>query len=493
MALDYFYDAQIRRYLLQIERIFANFQISIGFDRNGSQKFLRVPIVYGDSDRMSQHLKRLNSENTLTPVPFMSFYITDMIIAHDRRQNPNHVSKLQVHERDFDPDTNTYTNKSGKKFTVERFMPIPLDLRISVDIWTTKTDHLLQLIEQITMLFNPDINLQTSTNPLDWTMLTTLEIESIAWSTQGGVPEGIDDQLNISSLMFKIPIWINPPAKVKRQKLIHTIITDIVAVNADSVDPFNTEQAFRNIFGIDGEGRTALDVFFDDTQFELLDRTITTPGNHFIRVAGNVITLLGPDQREVDDKNNLWSWQTLLDKFGKVQNNISRILLIPTTDIEDRSFDFIGRITLDPNNVNQVTWTIDLETLPIDSVPSVDAIIDPHKNVPGGSLPFTVAGQRYIIATNIELSNEEKIIIEEGEIGDLNSPTKTWGNLIARTDDIIEYDGVQWIVSFDASTQTAKKNTTNNFSGKKLEFTLDRGWIQIPDGVWSPGYWRIQI
>ncbi len=493
MALAYYYDAQIRRYLIQLERIFGNFQIKVGTDRNGAERFLRVPAVYGDSDRMAQHLKRNNSENTLTPVPFISFYITDIAIGNDRRQNPNFVGNVHISERNFDMDTNEYTEEAGKKYTVKRFMPVPLDLRITIDIWSTKSDHLFQLFEQIAILFNPDINLQTSTNPVDWTQITTLEIESVGWSTQGGVPEGIDEQLNITSMQFKLPIWLNPPAKVNRQKLIHTIVQDITAVNLTLVDPFSTVGAFENMLGVDAEGRTSLDIFFSNDQFELLDRQITTPGQHFIRIDGSTLTLLGPDQDELDDEGNLWNWLDLLDKFGQVQDGISRILLRPTADIEDTSFDFIGRITVDPANVNQLTWALDLETLPVDTVISVDAVIDPQVHSPGDDLPIAQAGQRYIVANAIELSNEEKIIENEAEVGDFNSPTATWGNLIARMDDIIEYNGVVWTVSFDASLETGTQHTTNNFTGKKLEFTLDRGWIQVPDGVWSPGFWRIQI
>ena len=167
MALSYYYDAQIRRYLLQLERIFGNFQILVGIDRNGAERFLRVPAVYGDSDRMAQHLKRNNSENTLTPVPFISFYITDIAIGNERRQNPNFVGTVQVSERNFDEDLNEYTNEAGKKFTVERFMPVPYMLNLQADIWTSNMEHKAQLFEQISVLFNPDLDIQTSTNPVD--------------------------------------------------------------------------------------------------------------------------------------------------------------------------------------------------------------------------------------------------------------------------------------------------------------------------------------
>ena len=143
MALNYFYDAQIRRYIQQVQRVFSNFQIYLGLDRNGAEQYYRVPCVYGDPDRMVGHIKRLNSENTTLPVPFLAINDSDVELAPERRQQPTHVDRRQVFEREFDTDTNQYSEKDGYRYTVERYMPVPYNMTFNVDIWYTQTDHKL--------------------------------------------------------------------------------------------------------------------------------------------------------------------------------------------------------------------------------------------------------------------------------------------------------------------------------------------------------------
>ena len=65
MAQTFFYDEQIRRFLLQFIRAFSNFQVEFGKDRNGGSTLQTVPVKYGDSSRMVAGILRENSENKL--------------------------------------------------------------------------------------------------------------------------------------------------------------------------------------------------------------------------------------------------------------------------------------------------------------------------------------------------------------------------------------------------------------------------------------------
>ena len=48
----FFYDEQIRRFLLQFARIFSNFEVEYGRNEEGTNHtLLRVPVRYGDSSR----------------------------------------------------------------------------------------------------------------------------------------------------------------------------------------------------------------------------------------------------------------------------------------------------------------------------------------------------------------------------------------------------------------------------------------------------------
>ena len=59
--MQFFYDGQIRRYLLQTIRLLSNFVVKYG---DGS--LVRVPVMYGDADRQVAHINKQNSENKIT-------------------------------------------------------------------------------------------------------------------------------------------------------------------------------------------------------------------------------------------------------------------------------------------------------------------------------------------------------------------------------------------------------------------------------------------
>ena len=102
---------------------------------------------------------------------------------------------------------------------------------MNCDIWTSNTDQKLQLLEQIMVLFNPTLNIRTSNNPFDWSALSYVEMTNSIWSSRS-VGSSVDDIVDVSTLTFSMPIFINPPAKVKQQKLIYNIIRIIFITNS---------------------------------------------------------------------------------------------------------------------------------------------------------------------------------------------------------------------------------------------------------------------
>ena len=96
--MDYFYDAQLRRYLLQFMRIFSGFQVAEGV-RNGTTNYNKVPVRYADMQRMVAHILTKGSENMVNSTPFLACNVTSLLVARDRTQDPMLVSKVQVAER----------------------------------------------------------------------------------------------------------------------------------------------------------------------------------------------------------------------------------------------------------------------------------------------------------------------------------------------------------------------------------------------------------
>lgn len=226
----HFYDGQIRRYITQMIRMLSDFSY-----KDGSGELRRIPVMYGDITRQVANLLRDNSENKLPSAPRIAMYITGLEIDRERTSDSSFVSKVHVRERAYDEAGKEYLNTQGKNYTVERLMPTPYKLVVNADIWSTNTDQKLQIIEQITMLFNPSLEIQTTDNYVDWASLTVVDLENIVF-TNRTIPAGTENQIDISTLTFSTPIWISPPAKVKRLGVITNIIMNVFNENTGNID-----------------------------------------------------------------------------------------------------------------------------------------------------------------------------------------------------------------------------------------------------------------
>mgnify|MGYP000648656518 CR=1 FL=1 len=443
--LDYWYDEQIKRYLMQIIRIFSNFQTR-EYTKNGV-KYNRVPARYGDMSRMVASILRNGSENIINSAPFISVTIQSLQPARDRTHEPFLVDTTQVAEREFNKETQLYESNQGNLYTTQRYMPVPYNLTISMDLWSNNTDTKLQVLEQIFVLFNPSIQLQSNSNPLDWTSVFEVELTDIVWSNRS-VPAGVDESIDIATLTFTCPIWISPPAKIKKQSIIQRIIANIHSVS--SITDLGYDEDYADFFG---------DI--DDTA-----EVVVTPGQYSVRVSGASAVLL-------DQAENVVPWANITEQQGDIRTT-SLLKLNTSNDTNNFLGEVIGTITADPTTPSNLIFTLDTDTLPADTVNDVDKIIDPRENYPGdGTLAAATNGQRYLIT--------EKITA-------LGYPN--W-NIDADENDIIEYNGSAWVVSFNASSQTGNTHYTHNiFTSKQYQWTGTQ-WISSYEGEYKPGYWRI--
>jgi hypothetical protein len=197
--MQYFYDRQIRRYLQQFMRFFAGFSVKMGKDANGLDIYQKVPVRYGDINRMAAHILKNNSDNTMNTVPFIAVYITELLPAPERRLNPTHTDSVQVYEKQYDAASGQFLDQMGQTYTIKRHMPVPYDLNVQVDIWTSNTDQKLQLMEQILVLFNPSLDLRNNDNVFDWSRMNFVELINTVWSVRQ-VPNGTDDVLDVASM-----------------------------------------------------------------------------------------------------------------------------------------------------------------------------------------------------------------------------------------------------------------------------------------------------
>ena len=464
--MDFFFDNQTRRYLVMFMRIFSDIKVRNGPDANGLYTIQRVPIVYGDPSSMVAQLIKGASENTLLPVPMFSAYIDSIRMNEKRRASPQYVGKASVMEREYDPLTKTYGGGPGVRQDVERYMPVPYDFTFKLDVWTTNVTTKLQILEQIQQIFNPSIQLQQNSNTLDWTSIFEVWLEDITW-TNRSIPQGGTDERDVLSLKFKIEGWINPPAKLKRSGLIAEIVTQVYSVE-------DVQSIEKKIDGIYDPFTT-----IESNPIQI----VTTEGNYKVSVSkgatSDEITLLD----ELGQPDPLLSWQELIQIYGQITPNITKIRLKLDPDLDITEYDIIGGIEQDATRQNVLLFTPDIDTLPQNTLLPILSIIDPTEVTPGNGLPGPLPGQRYLLTSRNSVNEETAI--------PMNVPTSPWGqDVVAYTNDIIEFNGISWVVIFDSRNSIGKNYVVNNSNSSQYMFD-GINWSFSYYGVYEPGMWRI--
>ena len=148
----HFYEGQIRKFMTQFIRVLSNFSIEQGKGADGQVSLRQVPVIYGDMTRQVANIIKNNSENFLQSAPRIACYIRELNYDRERMQNPYHIEKQHLKERNYNTETGEYDNQLGAGYTIEKVMPSPFRLNVSADIFTTNTDMKLQIMEQILYL-----------------------------------------------------------------------------------------------------------------------------------------------------------------------------------------------------------------------------------------------------------------------------------------------------------------------------------------------------
>jgi hypothetical protein len=254
MINHYFYDAQLRQYMLQFVSIFHGLQVQTGIGECDVPEFISVPIVIGNKDRVVAALMSGNTANRSFSLPTMAAYMTGLARADERRRSPGMIDqRVTMRTGGVFPDDLT---------VVKRVMPVPYNMTMELSIYASNTQQMHQILEQILVLFNPDLQIQKSDGAFDWTRITTVSLDDI--SNEENYPSGTDRRMIVWTLNFTIPIWLSIPMGVKDDLVRKIIIQigDIGSMNVVEVDdtgnitPFGTPYAQVEITDRDPEGPT---------------------------------------------------------------------------------------------------------------------------------------------------------------------------------------------------------------------------------------------
>jgi hypothetical protein len=545
--MQYFYDGQIRRYLTQVVRLLSNFVV-----RYGDGTLVRVPVMYGDADRQAATIINQNSANTIQSTPRIAVYVTDLDLDRTRLGDSTHVSKVHIRERDI--EDGYYTGAQGANYTVERLMPTPFNLSMKADIWSSSTEQKLQILEQILVLFNPSLEIQTTDNFVDWTSLSVVELEDIAFSSRS-VPVGTNTAIDIATLTLKTPIYLTPPAKVKKLGIITSIIANL----------------YGNIGNGPGdyiEGLGTFEFANDKTIDELLATFTVTNGDFDIFVEGNNITISNNAIGAAVELN----WPNVFAQIpGKLIAGLSKIFLTQANGTE-----VVGTISVNPIDGHILNAEWDPDTFPSNNYidedgniqlidPAYDnntgknyfnAVIDPTQFNPkrpnkenvdqpittgiryliidsiGGGMKetFTSTSKIWRINTGAEFDRvQDCTVIVDGVTVSLDTPynkdgvyvivlsnpipsgsTVTyilnyntdgpdcWKNsdnsdVVANANDIIMWDGSNWRIIFDGQKRSdIIIHQTNLYTTTQYKWN-GVSWVKSFEGEYRRGQWRLAL
>lgn len=247
----YFYEAQLRSYVLQFCSIFYGLRVRTGKGECDEEQYITVPLVVGHKDRVVAAVMSGNTTNRVFSLPTMAVHMQNIALAPERRRTPG-----MVDQRVTMPVGGIFPNDLT---VIKRAAPVPYNVTMELTIYTSNTDQLHQILEQILVIFNPDVQIQKSDGPFDWTKLTKVELTDIA--NEENYPSGTERRIIQWTLTFEMPIYLSVPMGVK-DDLVRKIIIQIGDIGSMEINQVDASGAITR---------------FDEKLAEIRYDTTTTP------------------------------------------------------------------------------------------------------------------------------------------------------------------------------------------------------------------------
>ena len=233
---DYYYQAQIRKYMIQFMAIFSGLQVSVGRNRfNDEPDLIRVPIIHGSKDRVVAGILKSNSPNIPTRLPIMTANVMSLQIAQDRMKGQGTtLSHVEFPKGGVFPEDLK---------TVTKLMPIPYYIGVELNLLSSNLQHKYEMLEQIFLLFRPDIWFQTSDDMNDWTSINTVQMNNVNW--EDNYPPGSEPRILSTSLEFQVLAYMSAPAVIRDNVISKIKVRIQNAQEISDFDSFEQEVASR--------------------------------------------------------------------------------------------------------------------------------------------------------------------------------------------------------------------------------------------------------
>jgi hypothetical protein len=164
--MPYHYHNITKKYVIAFAHLFSDIHIKRFKDDNTVDRDIKVPIIFAGKDKMFYDIRKLPSSNDAAIVsqhlPRMGFIISSLQYDSTRQRNLNIPVELNA---------NNYMAHAG----------VPYNFIIDLSVIAKTNDDMYQIIEQIAVMFTPDLTLQINEIPeLEISRDVSINLDSIS-------------------------------------------------------------------------------------------------------------------------------------------------------------------------------------------------------------------------------------------------------------------------------------------------------------------------
>ena len=214
-------------------------------------------------------------------------------------------------------------------------------------------------------------------------------------------------------------------------------------------------------------------------------RVISTSGHSI--VTSNIVTALSNAKIVFTATTHKYGaeepWRDLINVYGNLTNGSSQVKLELTDGNE-----VVGTVAYNPIDDTVLLYSPDIDTLPVNTIAPVNAIIDPISSRPNKDLQNLVDSTRYLLVNDYYSAETGANASVYNWLGVDNTPLRAYAN------DIIQYDAGsgEWFVSFNSQNATSVEYVTNLTTNVQYRYT-DGLWVKSYEGFYEAGDFSIVI
>lgn len=221
------YNRQFERYIGQFMRAISGLQIENGVERNGTKDPRRVPVVWMAMDRVIASLMaKRNDHQVNSKLPMIGVNMSGLAQVQDSRMSPYWNEPIPKRRME-----------NGKPHTaIQRLVGQQFLMSLDVAVYASSTSELFMILEQLLLIFNPRLVIQSDNDAINSDYITSITLDSI--QPEITFPLGQGSQECIMNLGFSMPVRMRYPVDANKE-VIDKIIANVMVDDDDK--PIFTE------------------------------------------------------------------------------------------------------------------------------------------------------------------------------------------------------------------------------------------------------------